>query len=279
MPVRTALPLALGLLAVLAAPPRDALAQRRAPRTAEEWLADCRDRHDDEDRARACEVRELGFRPAGRLIQLDASPNGGVAVTGWDRDSVHIQARLQATARTDAAAAALLREVRVDVTGATVRSEGPETGRREGWSVSFVVQVPRRSDVRAETVNGPLWAAEVSGRLDLETVNGPLTMTALAGEVRARATNGPLTVELAGTRWDGAGLDAETHNGPASLAIPEGYSARLETGTVNGPMQVDIPITVQGRLGRMTRLTTTLGSGGAPVRVVTTNGPLAVRRR
>jgi hypothetical protein len=91
--------------------------------------------------------------------------------------------------------------------------------------------------------------------------------------------NGPLSVGLGGSRWEGAGLDAETVNGPVVLAIPEGYSARLETGTVNGPMSVDFPLTVtfQGRW--RDRLNTTLGDGGAPVRVVTTNGPLVIKRR
>jgi DUF4097 and DUF4098 domain-containing protein YvlB len=145
--------------------------------------------------------------------------------------------------------------------------------------VSYEVRVPQRSDVRAETVNGPVSATDVAGRLDLETVNGPMTLSDVAGDIHARATNGPLRVTLAGARWEGAGLDAETTNGPATLAIPDGYSARLETGTVNGPMRVDFPITLQGRIGRMTRITTTLGAGGAPVRVVTTNGPLTVLRR
>ncbi len=74
------------------------------------------------------------------------------------------------------------------------------------------------------------------------------------------------------------GLDAETTNGPVNLAIPESYSARLEFGTVNGPMSVGFPVTVtiQGRVGR--RITTTLGAGGAPVRAVTTNGPVEIRR-
>ena len=49
--------------------------------------------------------------------------------------------------------------------------------------------------------------------------------------------------------------------------VPEGYSARLETGTTNGGMTVDFPVTVEGRIGR--RLTTDLGTGGPPVTVVT----------
>ncbi len=269
----------LGALVALAATPRLVLAQRHSQRSAEDWLADCRQRHDDDDRYRACEVRDLGFRPQGRAIRLDASPNGGVSIASWDRDSVHVRALVQASARTEEAAAELLRGIRVNVDGATVSSEGPESGRRSGWAVSYQVLVPRRSDVRAETVNGPVSVDSVSGRIDVETTNGPVTLSALAGEVHARATNGPLSVDLAGARWDGTGLDAETQNGPVTLDIPDGYSAQLETGTVNGPMRLDFPITVQGRIGRLTRINTTLGSGGPTVRVLTTNGPLTVRRR
>jgi hypothetical protein len=63
------------------------------------------------------------------------------------------------------------------------------------------------------------------------------------------------------------------------LSIPENYNAMLETGTVNGPVQADFPLTVtlDGRKN-WRRFTTKLGDGGPPVRVVTTNGPLTLRR-
>lgn len=47
----------------------------------------------------------------------------------------------------------------------------------------------------------------------------------VSGDVRARAQNGPIGVVLAGSSWQGAGLDAETRNGPISLSIPAGSSA------------------------------------------------------
>jgi hypothetical protein len=59
--------------------------------------------------------------------------------------------------------------------------------------------------------------------------------------------------------------------------VPEKYNAQLETGTVNGGMRIDFPITVQGTIGR--RLTTKLGDGGPPVRVTTVNGGVTIRRR
>jgi len=37
-----------------------------------------------------------------------------------------------------------------------------------------------------------------------------------------------------------------------------------------------VTVTIQGRVGR--RISTRLGSGGAPIRVVTTNGPVEIQR-
>lgn len=83
-------------------------------------------------------------------------------------------------------------------------------------------------------------------------------------------------MELAGNAWEGEGLDVETRNGGVKLEIPENYSAELETGTVNGRIRVDFPVTAQGRIDQEIRAI--LGSGGAPVRVRTTNGGVKVTR-
>jgi hypothetical protein len=131
-------------------------------------------------------------------------------------------------------------------------------------------------DLRLTAANGELSVGGVTGRMELRVTDGPLSLSDLGGAVHARATNGPLSVALADSRWVGEGLDAETTNGPVSLVIPDGYHATLTTGTVHGPMQINIPVAVQGRFPR--QFTTELGGGGAPVRVVTTNGPLVIDR-
>jgi hypothetical protein len=79
---------------------------------------------------------------------------------------------------------------------------------------------------------------------------------------------------LTGSRWQGGGLDAETTNGPVQLSIPEGYSAKLTTGTENGPVAGAFVGVSLG--GRRRHVSMVIGSGGAPVRVVTTNGPVVV---
>ncbi len=244
----------------------------------EDWLERCRSGwgNDDSDRARFCEIRELGMRSNGKAIAVDAGRNGGVSIRGWDRDSIHIRVKVQTQDENEAGAKEIASQVKVETSGSAIRADGPESSRRGSWSASFEIFVPRRSDLRLETHNGPISVREVSGDMQLDAHNGPLSLRSVGGDVRGRTQNGPLAIELSGAKWDGAGLDAETRNGPVILTIPESYSAQLETGTVNGPMTLGFPITVSGRLNR--RISTTLGQGGPPVRAVTTNGPVTLRK-
>jgi DUF4097 and DUF4098 domain-containing protein YvlB len=248
-----------------------------AQQDAEEWLEDCRD-YESRRRVPYCEIRNTGYRQAaGGSLTADPNQNGGVTIRGWDRDSVHIQARIRTTARTEDQARAMAERVRISTTGRTVSASGPSSDRDEHWNVSFVIYVPRRTDVSAETQNGPIGLAQLEGTIDVRAVNGPISLRELAGDVRARAQNGPISITLGGTRWSGTGLDAETQNGPMVLYVPEGYNAQLETGTTNGPMSIGFPITVMGRALEK-RITTTLGNGGPTIRARTQNGPLTIRR-
>ena len=241
------------------------------------WLAACRDR-DDGWRVKHCEVRVSSLKATGDAVTVDPGKSGAVAVKGWDSDGIEVHARIQTEARSDEETAELARRIRVVTSRTTIGVDGPESRHAASWGVSFVVFVPRRSDLKLDTYNGPIAVTEVSGRMTATAYNGPVALRAVGGDVHARTTNGPLDIELTGARWDGMGLDAETTNGPVDLTIPEGYSAQLEFGTVNGPMTVEFPLTVtiQGRVGR--RITTVLGQGGPTIRAVTTNGPVAIRR-
>jgi len=268
--------LALGLAASVAVAviPATAAAQQVDD---DEWLEDCRDQR-DRRLERHCAVQVYRVETAGTPIRLDAHPNGGVQVLGWDGGHIEVHLRVTARAETEADARALAEQVRFAASGTSLSVDGPDHTREANWYASFVLLVPASSDLDVETTNGPLSVRGVSGRMDLSTHNGPLSLRDVSGDVRARAQNGPLTVALSGVAWDGPGLDAETTNGPMTLYIPDGYSANLETGTTNGPMNTDVPLTVT-RLGRRTHINTVLGAGGAPIRAVTTNGPLSIRRR
>ncbi|HEY2027005.1 MAG TPA: DUF4097 family beta strand repeat-containing protein, partial [Gemmatimonadaceae bacterium] len=254
------------------------LAQRHSPTSDAEWLDNCRNRGwGGDDRVQACEVRQVPVRLSGRALEIDGRTNGSVHVVGWDGDSVRVTARLQAWGESAADAERTLKEVRITSDGRSVRADGPTegTGHRSSWSVSYVVGVPRQFDLSLDAHNGSLSVTGVAGRLDLRTTNGSVALADVNGDVHARTQNGSLNVELAGTAWQGTGLDAETQNGSVRLLVPDRYAAQLETGTVNGRINTDFPVTLQGRLSRQ-QLSIPLNGGGKTLRVTTTNGSVRI---
>ena len=269
---RAALMMALAAAAT-SLPPAAIVAQQDSA----EWLEQCREGSWRENRARFCEIRELTLRPPGRALDVDGRKNGGIAIHAWDGDSVLLRALIQTSAGSERIARELASEIRIVQDGARIYAEGPALERDDSWSVSYEIHVPRRFDLTLETRNGPISVRGVTGSMQLRAQNGPIVLRGLGGDVRARTQNGPLAITLEGTQWQGTGLDAETTTGPVVLTVPEKYSARLETGTRNGPTSIDFPLTIQGRFDPR-RISVDLGSGGPPVRAVTVNGPVTLRR-
>lgn len=242
---------------------------------ADRWRDNC-DHSWNNDRARFCEVRTYTVAPTTK-ITVDGGANGDAAFFGADRRDVRIVAKVEANADDDATAREIARQVRVFTDGGQIRAEGPEMRNHRSWSVSYDVYVPTRTNLEAIAENGGISAADVRGEMNFETTNGGIHVSDIAGNVHARTTNGGVVADLSGTTWQGQGLDLQTTNGGATVYVPRGYNAMLETGTTNGGMHVDFPITVRGSLSR--RISTQLGSGGPLVRVVTTNGGVHIAQR
>lgn len=251
-----------------------ASAQRRLQ--SRDWQISCSRGGGDRDGERVCNEVERTMAMPGGTLSVDGRVNGGVTVIGEDRRDVLVRVVVQAHARSKARAEDIAEAVEIHVENGRVYATGPDGRNRESWSASFEVHVPARADLDLRAHNGGIGVAGVTGTLRLETLNGGIHLDAVNGDVVAETTNGGLHVALDGDRWQGKGLDATTTNGGVHLSVPSGYSAHLETGTVNGGVDIDFPVTVQGRIGR--RVTTDLGRGGAVIRLITTNGGVTVTR-
>jgi hypothetical protein len=231
---------------------------------------DCPSQH---DRDTYCEHREFVLPTMDRL-DVDAGTNGGIRVTGWDRDEIRLVAKVQAWSRDDdARAVADGIEIR---TGERIEARGERQRSRDGWSVSFELRVPRETALRLDATNGGIGTEGLLGEVRARTTNGGISVVGGRGRIRGETTNGGIRLELTGDRWQGAGVDLRTTNGGIRITVPTEYSADLETGTVNGGMEIDFPVMVQGRIHRTLR--TELGNGGPLIRVMTTNGGVVIRR-
>lgn len=229
-----------------------------------------------DDQKRHCEMKEQTLAASGGQIKVDGKRNGGVSVKGWDRNEILVRAQITAQAPTENEARALVNEVRILTGGANIYADGPEPRDNRWWAVSYEVFVPRQSDLALKAHNGGISIESVRGTLECDTNNGGVSLREVNGKVKGRTTNGGLSVRLSGNRWEGEGLDVETRNGGVQLSIPENYSAHLETGTVNGGVNFGFPLTVQGKIEK--NISTDLGSGGATIRLMTTNGGISVKK-
>jgi DUF4097 and DUF4098 domain-containing protein YvlB len=228
------------------------------------------------DREAHCEVRAETLA-GGNLLDVDARPNGGIRVRGSERSDVALRARIVGYARTKDQARQIASQVQIETGGGQVRAKGPQRDDDSSWTVSYELDVPQNSQLTLTTVNGGIDIRQLHGNVTFKATNGGVRLENVGGEIRGETNNGGLNIDLNGDRWDGAGLDVETHNGGVNLTLPSNYSAELETGTTNGRLRIDFPITMQGLIGK--RINTTLGSGGPRVRAMTYNGGVNVRRR
>jgi hypothetical protein len=248
-----------------------------AQRAGDDW---CREQSWGDDRAGFCEVRELTLPTSGSLT-VDASPNGGIKVEGAPRYDVQLRARVVATAATEERARQIAGLVRVQSSGDRIAAEGPSRSdglqQRESWSVSYELAVPMQMSLALKTTNGGIGIRDVEGKIEFTTTNGGVKLANVGGEVQGRTTNGGVDIELDGVSWRGEGLDVQTTNGGVRLSIPENYSARLEAGTVNGGLNSEFPVVTRGQRPR--DIEATLGAGGAPIRVRTSNGGVRITKR
>jgi hypothetical protein len=145
-------------------------------------------------------------------------------------------------------------------------------------SVDFTVLVPKGVKVNAATVNGGVLVtgltadaevASVNGEVRVETGAGPLTATTVNGSVHARITGESATTPMEFT----------TVNGSVFVELPANFGADVRMTTVNGALNSDYPMTVQGRIDPH-NLSAHVGAPGGPrITLTTVNGSIDLRKR
>lgn len=252
-----------------------ASASAAAQRARGDGSLSCNDGWSNEERASHCEVKEKTLAATGGTISVDSRRNGGISIKGWNRNEVLVRYKVQTSAPTQEAADQLASAVRLETANMQIHSETPETRDEQNVAVSYEIFVPQHSSLSLKAYNGGIAVSDVGGEVEFATINGGVALKRLGGRVHGETTNGGLFVELSGNRWDGEGLDVRTVNGGVVLNIPDNYSAHLETSTVHGGFKVGLPIAAEARNNK--ELSVNLGSGGATVRAVTTNGGVLIK--
>lgn len=258
-------------------------------------------------------VDTLHFPSPGSCAIRIHNVNGKTCIRGEARDDIEVKACKSARAESADAAAHLLEDIHlVDVEMGGVLSlevEIPRRWNRHG-SVNLEILVPDklrvevaatngkislaglRNSVKARSSNGSVSVSDVVGDVDIMTSNAKVECSDTCGRLAARSSNGK--IELDAHRGS---IDASTSNGLISVSVDEVSREGIVLATSNGRIVLDLPESVDAdvdmqvdngvirndrALGGGTRETNgrvrgTLGRGGAPVKLRTSNGSIALR--
>jgi DUF4097 and DUF4098 domain-containing protein YvlB len=204
--------------------------------------------------------------------------NGAVRVTGWDRNEVKVDAVKKARSQQALNDARIVVDARADAIA--IRTEYPDDYHENNpASVDYTVMVPRQASLdKVGTVNGGVTVEGIAGGVRVSTVNGRVDAHGLGGDVELSTVNG--RVEAAFDRLEANSVSMKTVNGQIALALPSNAGANLSAKTVHGDVESDFDLPIRRlNFGPGADIQTTIGGGGAQVRLSTVNGGIKLSRR
>jgi hypothetical protein len=151
---------------------------------------------------------------------------------------------------------------------------GRNSNHRNDTKVSFTVRVPAGVDFVGRSINGDVTAEGLRSDVEVATVNGDVEVST-SGAAEASTVNGNVWASLGSLT---EGLEFSTVNGRITVELPSGVSANVHAGTVNGGIETDFPLTVQGRWGPR-EMRGTIGGGGPELSLETVNGSIRLIER
>jgi hypothetical protein len=146
-------------------------------------------------------------------------------------------------------------------------------GDRSDVSVDLTIKVPAGVNIEASSVNGGVDVDGATAEVIAKSVNGGVSAYS-TGPVKASSVNG-------GVRARTGAITSRTEfssvNGSITLEIPADSNLDLEMRTVNGSLDSDFPLQVQGRINPKS-IRASIGKGGPALKLSTVNGSIRLRK-
>ncbi|MBP1600029.1 MAG: hypothetical protein H6Q06_180 [Acidobacteria bacterium] len=235
--------------------------------------------------------KQFVFFPGGR-VELTLGVAGNVRIVGWQRPAVVVEMEKIVYGMPQEKAKALLSEfpIRVKWTQSAATVLAPAAVPKNpspklvtpAIEINITMYVPKqRTDLKLLIVKGDLAVEDLAGWTEATLREGSMEMRGISGYFSGLTDAGDIEADMLGKRWDGYGFTAVTQRGKVLVRLPEEYSAALQLETRDGALSVVYPEQlVDGESVPLTAVTNknarslsaTVGSGGAPIKLVTMKG-------
>ena len=230
------------------------------------------------------EVFEKTYSMDGVVRVSIENVNGHIEATAWDKPVFKVKAVKRATGGR-AEETLRLTEIRVTKVGDEIRVEtvNPKRRRLFGFldfgssnaDVDYTLQIPAKTEVRFETCNGKVLANGFLGNLSGDAVNGSIELANVDGPTSASTVNGSVRLSFKGPFKKSR---VETVNGSIDIAFDKGSPISYELETVNGRIEGDFALAVEGKFGPK-EARGKLNGGGEALRCETVNGTIRLLAR
>ncbi len=139
--------------------------------------------------------------------------------------------------------------------------------------VQYSIQMPALANLAAKTVNGAVSVRGLQADVEANTVNGDVTVET-TGRASAKTVNGKVEARIGKLDQDST---FSTVNGRIVVSIGNAVNADVDLATVNGKIETDFPITIQGKMSAR-KLQGRIGSGGPRLSLSTVNGGIRIEK-
>ncbi len=220
--------------------------------------------------ARSATVEEAQSLAEKTKVTLERTPEGLKAVIDRpqkkNRESISVRLDVKVPAQT----ALSLRTSNGRVTVASMKK-----GLDAKTSNGRVEITQTKGNVTANTSNGRIDIRQADAEtLNLQTSNGKIVCEAITGDIQASTSNGSISVKYGPAADAETNIHLSTSNGSITVNTPDNYSARVEASTSNSKIHSNIPISVQGPLGK--NIKGTIGDGAGQLTLKTSNGSITI---
>jgi len=218
------------------------------------------ERHDFSTRI---EERTLELKPGGHFHAV--AFNGSIEMEGWDRDEVHLVAKIREFREGEVRFSAESKDGNVTVRAERefVREPSVRFGFGGSSGASYTVKIPRKAFATLYSSNGRIEIRRVDGEMDANTSNGPIIAEEVGAKARLTTSNGAISAaKIKGelyARTSNGGIDISDIFGEADISSSNGrikainVSGKMEATTSNASISVE-------KIGATSRLTTSNGA-------------------
>jgi len=234
---------------------------------------------------------KISGRPDLRVETSDAN----IRVTTWDQNT--IEARV-ITSHYKIGEGGIRVDERQTGDSVEIEVHYPHHNFNVEWGqhrVDIIVQMPREGRANLRTGDGKIEVAGLKGEMDLHTGDGSINLDGVDGKLHATTGDGHIQAngrfdELGLKTGDGhvdvrakngsslaGGWRLETGDGSVSLEVPGDLSADVDLHTSDGHIDLDMPVTTEGKI-RQNEIHGKLNGGGSLLTIRTGDGSIHLRK-